>query len=297
MKKVLSVLAGSVLLFGSVGYAFASVPIEYQIGIQPDSGPNYTQNVDAPSLPSTYGGVFGIDPTTGDVKFLSIGSNSGLLDTGTGITVSNIIADKIIIPDGDPLGYWFTNVLPTDYTSSTTFNGLNSTVSSLSSSLSALSASSGLSLNGIKAFMSDQATTSQLIATSTYNGFMSSAMVTKLNSLSATTSLAYEGTTARLNSFPIFKSATVGSGVAVFNLTADGTSGGTALCTNGVIQDSVNAVANDATASYQWSYAFSNSNKTVTITVNKLTTANILTGLLGQSAANGAVVKMSVYCY
>lgn len=108
---------------------------------------------------------------------------------------------------------------------------------------------------------------------------------------------AYEGTTQRLNAFYIFKDATVASGVAVFNLTSDGTSGGTALFSSGVIADSVNVTVSDATASYQMSWAWSNSNKTLTVTANKLTTANILTGLLGQAAANGAVVKLQVMGY
>lgn len=108
---------------------------------------------------------------------------------------------------------------------------------------------------------------------------------------------AYEGTTQRLGAFPIFAAATVASGVAVFNLTADGTSGGTALFPNAPIQNSVNVFVSDATASYQMSGAWSNSNKTLTVTTNKLTTANILTGLLGQAAANGAVVKLQVWGY
>lgn len=108
---------------------------------------------------------------------------------------------------------------------------------------------------------------------------------------------AYEGTTARSGAFPIFKSVTVSSGTAIFYLTNDGTSGGTALFPNGVIADSVNAFVSDAAASYQMAYAFSNSNKTLTVTTNKLTTANILTGILGQSAANGSVVKLSVWGY
>lgn len=107
----------------------------------------------------------------------------------------------------------------------------------------------------------------------------------------------YEGITGRSGSFPIFKSVTVGSGVAVFHLTADGTSTGTALFPNGVIADSVNATVSDATASYQMSWAFSNSNKTLTVTANKLTTSNILTGILGQAAANSASVKLSVWGY
>lgn len=108
---------------------------------------------------------------------------------------------------------------------------------------------------------------------------------------------AYEGTTLRAGAFPIIKSATVSSGVAVFNLTADGTAGGTALFPTGVIQDSINLFVNDATAAYQMAVVFSNSNKTVTITANKLTTANILTGILGQISANGAVIKLQIWGY
>lgn len=108
---------------------------------------------------------------------------------------------------------------------------------------------------------------------------------------------AYEGAVQRLNIIPYFGHATVASGVAVFNITSDGTGTGTALFPNGGIMDSVNVFVSDATASYQMSAAWSNSNKTVTVTTNKLTTANILTGLLGQAAANGAVVKISVLGY
>lgn len=112
-----------------------------------------------------------------------------------------------------------------------------------------------------------------------------------------TLGISYEGTTLRANSFPIFKSATVSSGTVVFNMTSDGTSGGTALFPNGVIQDSVNLTVNDATAAYQMSWVWSNSNKTLTVTANKLTTANILTGILGQGQANSSVVKLSVWGY
>lgn len=83
----------------------------------------------------------------------------------------------------------------------------------------------------------------------------------------------------------------------MFNLTNDGTSGGTALCANGPITASVNPIVNDATAAYQMSWAWSNSNKTLTITANKLTTANILTGILGQAAANSASVNVAIACY
>lgn len=107
----------------------------------------------------------------------------------------------------------------------------------------------------------------------------------------------YDGTTQRAGAFCAIKSATVSSGVVVFNITSDGTSGGTALFPNGPIMDSIQLSVNDATAAYQMSWAWSNSNKTLTVTANKLTTANILTGILGQTNANSSVVKLSVYGY
>lgn len=110
-------------------------------------------------------------------------------------------------------------------------------------------------------------------------------------------SVSYEGTTQRTGTISIFKNATVASGVAVFHLTADGTSGGAALFPNGIIQDSIDVEVNDAAASYQMSYALSNGNKTVTVTANKLTTANILSGVLGQAQANGSVVRLMVQGY
>lgn len=106
---------------------------------------------------------------------------------------------------------------------------------------------------------------------------------------------SYENTTSR-PAFFIYKQSTVASGVAVYQLTADNTSTGTALCSN-PIAASVSPVVNDATASYQFGWAFSNSNKTLTVTANKLSTANILTGLLGQTSANGSTVNLSVACY
>lgn len=106
---------------------------------------------------------------------------------------------------------------------------------------------------------------------------------------------AYQGTTAKAGAFPIFKSATVASGVAVFHLTNDGLSTGTALFPNGPFIESVSPIVNDATSSYQMGWALSNSNKTLTVTTNNFTTANILTGLLGQTAANGKVVNLTIW--
>lgn len=109
--------------------------------------------------------------------------------------------------------------------------------------------------------------------------------------------IAYEGTNQRTGAFPIFKNATVASGVATFNLTNDGLSTGTALFPNGIIADSIDVEVNDTAASYQMSYALSNGNKTLTVTANKLTTSNILTGILGQAQANGTVIRMTAWGY
>lgn len=114
---------------------------------------------------------------------------------------------------------------------------------------------------------------------------------------------AYDGTTLRSNVFPVFKSATVASGVGVFHLTDDGTSTGAALCPNGVIESSLNFYVSDATTSFQVSHAFSNSNKTLTATTNKYSGGvtgnllNIVNILLGQAQGNGATLRMQVYCY
>lgn len=122
---------------------------------------------------------------------------------------------------------------------------------------------------------------------------------TKLAGISAgaTVNLVYDGTTSRAAPIIIYKTATVASGVATFQLTSDNTSTGPAIFPNAPILASVSPVVNDASASYQFGWAFSNSNKTLTITTNKLSTANILTGVLGQSAANGAVVNLTISGY
>lgn len=113
----------------------------------------------------------------------------------------------------------------------------------------------------------------------------------------------YNGVTQRLNAFAYFGSATVSSGVTVFYLTTDGTSGGTALFPNGPITDSVNITPNDATALYGFSWAWTNSNKTLTVTVNKSSATGVISllglNLLGSpiAAANGTVVKLQVWGY
>jgi hypothetical protein len=105
---------------------------------------------------------------------------------------------------------------------------------------------------------------------------------------------AVTGATAKFGSYRVYQSATVASGVAVFQLTVDGLSTGAPLFPNELFTDSIGLIVNDSTASYQMSWTLTNSNKTLTVTANKLTTANILTGVLGQGQANGAIVRLTV---
>lgn len=112
----------------------------------------------------------------------------------------------------------------------------------------------------------------------------------------------YEGTTQRLNPILINKAATVAgsAGNAVYNFTNDGTSGGTALCQNGVMLNSPNLSVNDASSPYQFSWAWSNSNKTLTVLAQKASGLAVLTfTLLGipSPVPNGTIVNATIICY
>lgn len=304
MKKIITTLA-TILTLATGSAAFATTPYQYNFSVTPDIGGVYNQTIDAPS-DNTNCYLFGIDPTNHTPRLIQ--PNSGLTCDGSVVNVDNIDQTHVT-----GLTTSFSNI-------ATMFATENLNIANATSTLATLVTQSNLNLLYITAIANNlSGASTTMMVSSGLPGFMYATDKAKLDSLSTTTvqanytqasttasdyiknkpalGISYEGTTQRVNSFPIFKSATVASGVAVFNLTADGTSGGTALCTNGVIQDSVNAFVSDATASYQMSYAFTNSNKTVTVTTNKLTTANILSGILGQSAANSSVVKLSVWCY
>lgn len=166
--------------------------------------------------------------------------------------------------------------------------GLQSQINTMSTTSSQVQSDWLQASTTVASYIKDKPVLGAVATTSSYTDLVNKPTIGK----------AIEATTTRSNSFPIFKSSTVGSGVAVFYLTADNTSGGTSVCPNGVIKDSASPFVGDATASFQMSApVFTNSDKTVTITTNKLTTANILTGVLGQSTGNGSVVKLTVWCY
>lgn len=129
-----------------------------------------------------------------------------------------------------------------------------------------------------------------------HTGTQAESTVTNLTTDLANRASIYVGGTLQSNAKLIVKSATVSSGTAIFYLTDNELVGGNALCPTAVYESSINLYVNDATAAYQWSEVLTNSNKTLTITMNKMTTANILTGLLGQAQANGSSVRLTVLC-
>lgn len=121
------------------------------------------------------------------------------------------------------------------------------------------------------------------------------------NNISSSLDYGYEGTNKRSPVVSYFNSGTVGSGVVAFNLTADGTSGGTGIFPNGIIQSSVQAFCNDNTVPFSYSAALSNSNKTLTLTVNKAGSSFLsllgLNVLTAPAAANGSVCNIQVVGY
>lgn len=190
-SKVLGAVLGLSLLLGSTGIALAYTPISYHFDYSDSGGPSDTN---LSSTAPDNGDVFGTDPTTGELRLLPVGP--GLINTGTGLQVSTIVADKIIIPDGDPLGYWFTNVLPLDYISTTTFSGFSGSMTSTINSLG----SSVLSINTlnsqINANLFGTSTTMTAQAASTTNGLMTQAQSDKLDAMSANLPWSW-GTTTR----------------------------------------------------------------------------------------------------
>lgn len=288
MKKALLIALG--LVFLTTPLVAMADPYEYSFTTRNGNDDGFdTQTLSPKALNKP--GVIGVQPNNVvQPRWYYFDTDHGFCDTASSTLDNARILSVCNVPS--PEIYGLEDLLAAK-ASTTTVGALSSTVSGHTSSLSGInSVMSDISLN-----LYGSSTNMTAQAASTTNGLITQAQSDKIDAMSSNTGSAYEGVTKRSNAFPIFKSATVASGVAVVHLTADGNSGGTALCTNGVIQDSVSPTVSDAAASYQMSWAFTNSNKTLTVTANKLTTSNILTGVLGQAQANGSVVKVSVWCY
>lgn len=105
---------------------------------------------------------------------------------------------------------------------------------------------------------------------------------------------AVVGTTVKTGVFPVIKSQVVSSSTAVFYLTSDGTSTGTALFSE-VYMDSVQVSVNDSSTLFTSSVALTNGTKTLTVTLTKIGVVNLVTGAVGTVAANGATVSLTVF--
>lgn len=191
----------------------------------------------------------------------------------------------------NPAGYLTSSAL-TPYLANST---AASTYAPKATTLAGYGITDGYSNSNPSGFVSQAGARNAISVTGAGGSYNSSTGVITINAASAGTT-AIVGTTAKTGTFRVYQTGTITTaGTMVFQLTADGTSTGTALFPNETFTDSVQPIVNDPTSSYQFGWAFSNSNKTLTVTVNKLTTANLLTGVLGQAAApTGTVVKLVV---
>lgn len=117
----------------------------------------------------------------------------------------------------------------------------------------------------------------------------------------ATLPITYSSGTQKLSVKQLAQQGTTTSGTSVFYLTEDGTSGGVALFGTEILY--ANAYVNDSANIYGVSYSLTNSNKTLTVTVNRQSFTSTIPPLLGISvltsvslsaAPNGTVVNVHV---
>lgn len=112
-------------------------------------------------------------------------------------------------------------------------------------------------------------------------------------------SSVYNGSTPKTGVKMIVKTAaTTTGGIATYYLTSDGTSGGSALCSN-VYDESIDHEVNDSDNSYRYSWSLSGDNKTLTTTVTRQAPTTILgVGVLGalNATPNSTNVRLTVLC-
>lgn len=244
-------------------------------------------------------GSYTVDPTTIDwgtiipkINEENSTDNRVIVDTGHNyqtVTNAQLLATYVVYADLLQLGDKVTQSVYADIASNTT-----TTLAQVDSSVTtyAASVSARTSLASVRSLIAGL-----VPQTTTINGHALSSNVT----LSIPS--VYNGTTLVSNPKTFTASATVASGVAVFYLTADGTSTGTALFPTGPITSSLNWFVNSASTLYLANPVWSNSNKTLTLTVNSASSTGTISllglNLLGSptAAANGVTVNISVSGY
>jgi hypothetical protein len=105
----------------------------------------------------------------------------------------------------------------------------------------------------------------------------------------------YRNSTLKTSVISADQSSIVTDGIAAFQLTTDGLAIGAAIFQNEIFPESIHFSVNDPAASYQFGWELTNDDKTLTVTVNKLESADIVTGALNQvSAPDATIVNLSV---
>lgn len=122
--------------------------------------------------------------------------------------------------------------------------------------------------------------------------YLASPTISALSALTTSPVSVYNSATLLIQPKVLIKSGTVSAGTAVFYLTLDGTSGGTAMFANVY---GVNVDVNASDAAYGYSWALSNANRTLTVSVVKPGTLLALGLLPYVSAANGVNINVRVF--
>lgn len=148
-------------------------------------------------------------------------------------------------------------------------------------------------LSGIASGATANSPDATLLARANHTGTQAESTVTNLTTDLANRATVYNGTSLMANPVVLLKAgSTNGSGLAVFNLTADNTSTGTALCPTAV--SAVNVDVNSSTAAYGTSWAMSG--KVLTVTVTQPTSLLSLGILPNVAVASGVTVNARVFC-
>lgn len=138
------------------------------------AGPASALALDTWHIDTDRGGVSNVpyqidDPATGETHVLTFDISTGYQEWFSPAKFRDEFLDKY---------FDYAHRLLVDTATST----LTASINSLQSQINNLNAG-GLTLAGVKVFMVNQATTSQLVATSTFNGFMSSSDKVKMDSM------------------------------------------------------------------------------------------------------------------